>query len=69
MWIFDCWHLRKGVYEEAAREAGLRGELKWGVTSVPERYLRGDGEGRGEFVGVGEFICLLPNYGVLVIAK
>lgn len=46
---FWNWHLGKGVYESAAREAGLglgEGGLRWGVTSVPERYFGGVGEER-----------------------
>ncbi|ESZ91244.1 hypothetical protein SBOR_8366 [Sclerotinia borealis F-4128] len=42
---FECFHLEKRVYEEAAREAGLMGRLEWGVTKVPERWLRGEGRG------------------------
>ncbi|KAH7370731.1 S-adenosyl-L-methionine-dependent methyltransferase [Rhexocercosporidium sp. MPI-PUGE-AT-0058] len=65
---FECFHLRREVYEEAAREAGLRGELRWGVTEVPERYLRGEGEGGADMVEL-ESYKTVPNYGVLVITK
>jgi SAM-dependent methyltransferase len=65
---FDCYHLRKDVYEAAAREAGMRGELKWGVTSVPERYLRGEGPG-GASMEELESYQKVPNYGLLVVAK
>lgn len=65
---FDCYHLRKDVYEAAAREAGLKGELKWGVTSVPERYLKGKGAG-GASMKELESYKSIPNYGILVIAK
>ena len=37
---FDCYHLRKEVYEASAREGGLNGELKWSVTNVPEEFLK-----------------------------
>ncbi|APA14672.1 hypothetical protein sscle_13g094420 [Sclerotinia sclerotiorum 1980 UF-70] len=66
--VIECHYLRKEVYEEAAREAGLRGSLEWGVTRVPERYLRGEGEGGAslrELVSYGE----VPGYGILVIEK
>lgn len=65
---FDCWYLRKEVYEGAAREGGLRGELRWGVTRVPERYLRGEGPG-GASAEELESYLEVPNYGLLVITK
>lgn len=65
---FDCYHLRKDVYEAAAREAGMKGELKWGVTSVPERYLRGEGPG-GPSIEELESYQKVPNYRLLVITK
>ena len=65
---FDCYHLRKAVYEGAAREAGLKGELRWGVTSVPERYLKGEGPG-GASVEELESYLKVPGFGLLVVAK
>ena len=65
---FECYHLRKDVYEAAAREAGLKGELRWGLTEVPERYLRGEGPG-GASMRELETYKEIPNYGLLVIAK
>ena len=65
---FDCYYLRRDVYEDAAREAGMKGELKWGVTSVPERYLRGEGSG-GASMEELESYQKVPNYGLLVVAK
>jgi len=39
---FDCYHLREEVYEAAAREkGGLKGEVAWSVTAVPDEFLRG----------------------------
>lgn len=65
---FECYHLKKEVYEEAAREAGLKGTLEWGVTKIPERYLRGEGKG-GATLKELESYKSIPNYGVLVITK
>ncbi|KAH7385051.1 S-adenosyl-L-methionine-dependent methyltransferase [Cadophora sp. MPI-SDFR-AT-0126] len=65
---FKCYHLKKEVYEEAAREAGLTGKLEWGVTTVPERYLKGKGEG-GATLEELETYRTIPNYGLLVITK
>ncbi len=65
---FECWHLRRDVYEEAAREGGLRGELRWGVTKVPERWLRGEGEGGASMEELRSYEKV-PNYGILVVGK
>lgn len=65
---FDCYHLKRGVYEAAAREAGLKGNLTWGYTSVPERYLRGEGPG-GASLEELESYKTVTNYGLLTIAK
>ncbi|KAF7951531.1 hypothetical protein EAE96_006837 [Botrytis aclada] len=65
---FECYHLRREVYEECAREAGLKGRLEWGVTEVPERWLRGEGEG-GASLEELESYREIPNYGILVIEK
>ncbi|KAL8724089.1 MAG: hypothetical protein Q9166_008140 [cf. Caloplaca sp. 2 TL-2023] len=65
---FDCYHLRKSLYEEAAREAGLKRELRWGRTEVPERYLRGEGQGDASTEELRSYKDV-TNYGVLVIEK
>ena len=65
---FDNYHLRKSIYEAAAREGSMKGELQWGLTSVPERYLRGEGEGRATMEELQTYLTV-PNYGILVIAK
>ncbi|KAB8291397.1 hypothetical protein EYC80_010074 [Monilinia laxa] len=65
---FECYHLKREVYEEAAREAGLNGRLEWGVTVVPERYLKAEGQG-GASLKELESYKTIPNYGVLVIER
>lgn len=65
---FDSYHLRKSVHEAAAREGGMKGELKWGVTSVPERYLKDEGH-EGASIEELESYQKVPSYGLLVIAK
>lgn len=65
---FDCYHLRKSIYEEAAREAGLKGELRWGKTEVPERWLRGEGDGGASLEELRSYGDV-TNYGVLVVEK
>ena len=36
---FDSYYLHKGVYEAAARDGGLHGELKWITCDVPEDFM------------------------------
>lgn len=64
---FDCYYLRKDVYEASAREGGLHGELAWSVTSVPDEFLT-DRKG-GASVEELESYKVTPHYGMLVIAK
>jgi len=65
---FECYHLRKEIYEDAAREAGLKGKLVWGVTEVPDIYLEGKGPGGANLTEL-ETYKTIPNYGVIVITK
>ncbi|KAH8600082.1 S-adenosyl-L-methionine-dependent methyltransferase [Bisporella sp. PMI_857] len=65
---FECYHLKKELYEASAREAGFKGTLEWGVTEVPERYLNGEAPG-GASLDELETYKTIPNYGVLVITK
>lgn len=46
----------------------MKGELRWRVTSVPERYLKGEGEG-GASMRELESYSVVPNYGLLVVGK
>lgn len=66
---FDCYHLRKDVYEAAAKGGGLGGELKWSETKVPDAFLR-YGKAPG---GAGdeelESYKVTPHYGMLVVSK
>ena len=64
---FDCYHLRKEVYEASAREGGLCGELAWSVTTVPDDFLqhrRG-----GASVEELESYKVTPHFGLLVVSK
>ena len=62
------WYLRQDVYERAAREAGLKVDLRWEVTSVPDRWLRGEGEGGASLEELRSYEKV-PAYGFLVVAK
>ena len=64
---FDCYHLRKEVYETSAREGGFRGKLTWSVTSVPDEFL--EHRQGGASVGELESYKVTPHFGLLVVAK
>ena len=65
---FDCYHLKRDVYESAARTAGLNGPLEWGLTSVPGGYLRSERPG-GASIEELETYKTVPNYGILTVTK
>ena len=64
---FDCYHLRKEVYEASAREGGLRGKLAWRMTTVPDEFMK-DRKG-GASVEELESYKVTPGFGILVVAK
>ncbi|KAL9134310.1 MAG: hypothetical protein Q9175_004505 [Cornicularia normoerica] len=64
---FDCYHLRKEIYEASARGGGLRGELAWSVTTVPDDFLK-HREG-GASVEELDSYKVTPHFGILVVAK
>lgn len=64
---FDCFHLRKEIYEASARKGGLHGDLAWSVTSVPDGFLK-DRKG-GASVGELDSYKVTPHFGLLVVAK
>ncbi|PMD40232.1 S-adenosyl-L-methionine-dependent methyltransferase [Hyaloscypha variabilis F] len=65
---FKCYHLKQEIHEEAAREAGLKGKFEWGVTKVPDGYLK-EGVLGGASLAELETYRTLPHFGVLVIVK
>lgn len=65
---FDCYFLKRDLYESAAREAGLKGNFEWHLSTVPDRYLRGEGEG-GASIEELQSYTTLPGCGILVIGK
>lgn len=64
---FDCYHLRKDVYEASAREGGLLGELAWSVTTVPDDFFK-DRRG-GASTEELESYKVTPHFGLLVVVK
>ena len=64
---FDCYHLRKEVYEASARAGGLCGQLAWNVTAVSDDFLqhRRGGASLEEL----ESYKVTPHFGLLVVAK
>ncbi|KAL9624559.1 MAG: hypothetical protein Q9160_001223 [Pyrenula sp. 1 TL-2023] len=65
---FDNYYLKEDVYRGAAKEAGMKGVVSWGVTSVPETYLKGEGPGGSSMEEI-ESYQKIPNYGIIVVAK
>lgn len=64
---FDNYHLRSKVYEAAAREGGLHGNLAWRLTTVPKGFLEHrDG---GASIEELESYAQTANYGVMVVSK
>lgn len=64
---FDCYHLRRDVYESAIVEAGLE-LVRWGATEVPSNFLAGDAPG-GATLRELQTYETVPNYSVLVVKK
>lgn len=64
---FSTWHLKKEVYEQAARDGGMKGKLEWKREIFPgkewkETYgLTGEGEWRVREEN--------PHLGILVVWK
>lgn len=71
---FDCYHLRKDVWEAAAREAGFHGELNWQVTHIPEDFMtdptrygeEASGDAAAEELAT---YATLPHYGLLSVVR
>ncbi|MCJ1335685.1 hypothetical protein MMC09_000958 [Bachmanniomyces sp. S44760] len=73
---FDCFYLRKAVYEDAARGAGFQGGLEWRGMSVSERFLTTTTTTTGENNRPGgarlrevESYTHVPHYALLVVVK
>ena len=64
---FDCYHLRKDIYDSAAKEGGLQ-SIHWDITRVPERYLKGEGSGGASLEELKSY-REVPNYGVVTVIK
>lgn len=64
---FDCYHLRKDVYEAAARAGGLQGKVEWILTTVTAEFIQNP---RG-VASVEELQSYktTPHYGLIIIAK
>ena len=64
---FDCYHLRKEVYEASAREAGFRRDLAWSVTALPDEFLQH--RNGGASIEELESYKVTPHFGLLVVPK
>jgi toxoflavin synthase len=64
---FDCFPLRREIYENAARNAGLHGRLEWRlITSAPDGFQNGADRTSIDEI---ESYKTTPNYGLLIISK
>lgn len=66
---FDCYHLRKDVYETAAEDGGMKGKIEWSVTKVPDDYWESGKTPGGADKEELESYDVLPHYGMLVVSK
>ena len=71
---FDTYHLRKDVYQAAAREAGFSDEMRWGWTTVPKGFMEQPskyGEDVNGDAGDEELATYdeLPFFGTLLVTK
>lgn len=64
---FDCYHLRKEVYETSAKQGGLCGELVWSVTTVPGDLFKN--RKGGASIEELDSYKVTPHFGILVITK
>ncbi|KAK4505929.1 hypothetical protein PRZ48_003894 [Zasmidium cellare] len=71
---FDTYHLRKEVWEVAAREAGFQEPIQWGVTQIPSDFMidpikygeeHNGGAGEAELASYSD----TPHYGLLMLRK
>lgn len=71
---FDTYHLRKQVWESAAREAGFQGHIEWSVTDVPFDFMNdpnkyGEDSNGGASAEEVETYSDTPHYGLLMLKK
>lgn len=71
---FTTYHLRKSVWESAAKEAGFSSDIQWSKTHVPDDFMKDPlkyGEPVNGGAGPEELATYthLPHYGLLVLRK
>lgn len=71
---FDTYHLRKDVWESAAREAGFDGHIEWSVTEIPSDFMEkpnkyGEDSNGGASADEAETYSDTPHYGLLMLRK
>ncbi|KAK6369894.1 uncharacterized protein PV06_01760 [Exophiala oligosperma] len=65
---FESFHLKREVYENAARDGGLEGELKWVDVQLP-RTNDESKTGYGVDLDFWEGYLDAPHFGILVVEK
>lgn len=71
---FDCFWLRKDVWETAAREAGFKGQMEWSSTKIPEDFMSNPEKYGEKTNGSAADVELdtydeVPHYGILFIER
>ncbi|KAK3704325.1 hypothetical protein LTR37_013878 [Vermiconidia calcicola] len=71
---FNCFHLRKSVWEAAAKEAGFGGEIGWSTTNMPSDFMEnptkyGEDSNGGASAEELATYAEVPHYGLLRITK
>ncbi|KAI4188348.1 MAG: hypothetical protein LQ346_005325 [Caloplaca aetnensis] len=64
---FDCWHLTKDVYEGAAKEGGMGGEVEWRTTDVTDEFME-SGQGGASLEELQTY-RKVPHYGLIIVGK
>lgn len=71
---FDCYHLRKDVWQAAAKDAGFSNDIEWSTTKVPSDFMENPakyGEPSNGGAGVEELATYsqVPHYGLLLLRR
>ncbi|KAJ9157655.1 Methyltransferase type 11 [Pleurostoma richardsiae] len=61
---FKNFHLRRSVFEDGARQGGMRGKLEWKEVRIPQEAVETYGEELEKY-----YFAIGPHMGVLVVKK
>ena len=66
---FDAFHLRKEVFEESARKAGMQGEIIWKEVYFPDEGQEAQQISQGIAPGYWDDYLEAPHFGICVVAR